>query len=302
MQKKCDRSVQQLRSPVCACCECPLRVSALAYGSLRRLICLMTEPLRPPARQRRTPPIVVALLLQVLGGALTVGTAYLLATVGLMLPPLGAAFTTGVYAALLGRAARLDAWWMVIQLCFAPLVVLVSAASLPPGIWIALFAVLLAVYWSTFRTQVPLYLSSTKVRQALVPLLPPGRFTFMDVGSGVGGVLTDLSAARGDGEYHGIESAPFPWLVSWLRIRIGGHRNCHAHLGSLWNQDLAPYDVVFAYLSPVPMAALWAKVRREMRPGTTFISNSFTVTAAAPDRVVAVDDLHQSRLYIWTQR
>jgi len=190
---------------------------------------------------------------------------------------------------------------MGIQLCFAPLVVLAAAASLSPWIWFALFAVLLAVYWSTFRTQVPLYLSSIRVRQALVPLLPPGRFTFMDVGSGVGGVLTDLSAARSDGEYHGIESAPFPWLVSWLRIRIGGHRNCHVHLGSLWNQDLAPYDVVFAYLSPVPMAALWAKVRCEMRPGTTFISNSFTVAAAAPERVVSVDDLHQSQLFIWTQ-
>jgi len=247
------------------------------------------------------PPIVVALLLQVLGGALTVGTAYLLAIFGLTLPPLGAAFMTGVYAALGAKAARLDTWWMGIQLCFAPLVVLVSAASLPPWIWIALFAALVAVYWSTFRTQVPLYLSSKRVRQALVPLLPPGRFTFMDVGSGVGGVLTDLSAARGDGEYHGIESAPVPWLVSWLRFRVGAHPNCHAHFGSLWNQDLAPYDVVFAYLSPVPMAALWAKVRREMRPGTTFISNSFTVTAVAPDRIVPVDDLHQSQLFIWTQ-
>jgi len=247
------------------------------------------------------PPIVVALLLQVLGGALTVGTAYLLAMVGLTLPPLGAAFMTGVYAAMGAKAARLDTWWMGIQLCFAPLVVLVSAASLPPWIWIAVFTALVAVYWSTFRTQVPLYLSSRRVRQALVPLLPAGRFTFMDVGSGVGGVLTDLSAARGDGEYHGIESAPVPWLVSWLRIRVGAHQNCHAHFGSLWNQDLAPYDVVFAYLSPVPMAALWAKVRREMRPGTTFISNSFTVTAVAPDRIVSVDDLHQSRLFIWTQ-
>lgn len=265
------------------------------------LICRMPEPLIVPARQRRVPPIAVALLLQVLGGALTVGTAYLLATIGTTLPPLGAAFLTGLFAAVGAKVARLDRWWMGIQLCFAPLVVLAAAAALPPWIWLALFSLLVAVYWSTFRTQVPLYLSSTKVRQALVTLLPQGHFTFMDVGSGVGGVLTDLSAARGDGEYHGIESAPFPWLVSWLRIRAGGHRNCHAHLGSLWNQDLAAYDVVFAYLSPVPMAALWAKVRREMRPGTTFISNSFTVAAVAPDRVVQVDDLQHSRLYIWTQ-
>jgi hypothetical protein len=262
----------------------------------------MPEPLRAPARQRRWPPILIAMLLQVVAGALTVGTAYLLAPRGIMLAPMVAAVVTGVYAALLAKAVGLDPWWMAIQLVFAPAALLASSGAVPRWLAVTLFLLLVFVYWSTFRTQVPLYLSSTRVRMALVPLLPAGAFTFMDLGSGVGGVLTDLAAQRPDGVYHGIESAPFPWLVSWLRIVVGQRTNCHAHYGSLWNCDLGHYDVVFAYLSPVPMAALWEKVQREMRPGSRFISNTFAVAAAAPDQVVTVDDLHKSTLHVWTHR
>jgi precorrin-6B methylase 2 len=259
-------------------------------------------PILAPSRQRTWPPIVVALLLQVAAAALTVGAAWVLASVGVTLHPLVAALITGTIAAALGRIAGLDAWWMWIQLLFVPAVVLATSLPLPRWLWITLFAVLAAVYWSTFRTQVPLYLSSSKVRLALVAQLPAGQFTFMDVGSGVGGVLLDLARARPDGTYHGIESAPVPWLLSWMRIRLASRGNCHARWGSLWDCDLAPYDVVFAYLSPVPMAALWEKVQREMRPGTRFISNTFPVAGETPTSVVAVDDRHHSTLYVWTHR
>ena len=242
------------------------------------------------------------MLLQVVAGALTVGLAYVLAPRGIVLQPIVAALVTGAFAALLSKALGLDPWWMAIQFVFAPAAFVGASAAVPRWLSLTLFLLLVFVYWSTFRTQVPLYLSSTRVRQALIPLLPAGAFTFMDVGSGVGGVLTDLADVRADGDYHGIESAPFPWLVSWLRIAFARRTNCHAHFGSLWNADLAQYDVVFAYLSPVPMAALWEKVQREMRPGSRFISNTFAVSTVPPDQVVQVADMHESTLYVWTHR
>jgi len=175
--------------------------------------------------------------------------------------------------------------------------------NIPPDYFLATFLILLAVYWSTYRTQVPLYLSSRKVWQALETLLlsqTPGKnFNFMDLGSGLGGVLTHLAAAHPDGRYHGVEAAPLPLLLSWLRIRFGGYRNCSVHWGSLWDCDLEPYDVVFAYLSPVPMDQLWNKAKREMRPNTLFISNSFTVPGHPPQEIIALDDLHRSELHIW---
>jgi hypothetical protein len=46
------------------------------------------------------------------------------------------------------------------------------------------------------------------------------------------------------------------------------------------------------------MAKLWDKVRREMRPGTLFVSNSFAVPGNEPDRVVPLDGAG-SGLYVW---
>lgn len=266
------------------------------------LICGMHAPSATPARHRRIPPILLVLACQGVGLVLATVVFTRIGPLSHGAPAWMLGLATGAIAALLGRLLRLDPWWAPIQLVFAPAVVLAQSASVPRWVWLAAFVALAAVYWSTFRTQVPLYLSSTAVREALVPLLPAGRFTFMDVGSGVGGVLTHLAAQRHDGEYHGIESAPVPWLVSRARIVAGRHANCHAHWGSFWDHDLSRYDVVFAYLSPVPMAALWEKVQREMRPGSTFISNTFVVEARAADRTITVDDLHRSTLHVWTMR
>lgn len=206
-------------------------------------------------------------------------------------------------AAAFSHIAGLARWWLLIQLLFMPALVLMLPLNLPPGFFLAAFLIMLAIYWSTFRTQVPLYLSSRKIWQALELLLPPAaagkHLTFMDLGSGVGGVMTHLARVRPDGHYFGVETAPFPYLLSWLRIRFGGYRNCQVHWGSLWDCDLSQYDMVFAYLSPVPMDKLWQKARSEMRPGTVFVSNTFAVPEQPPHQTFTVDDMHRSTLYIW---
>jgi energy-coupling factor transporter transmembrane protein EcfT len=221
----------------------------------------------------------------------------------LTLDPLFFALLCGVLAAVLSQFFGLARWWLLIQLLFAPALVLMLHLHIPPGFFLAAFLLMLLVYWSTFRSQVPLYLSSKKVWQTLEELLPvevQGKnFSFMDIGSGMGGVLTHLSAVRTDGIYFGVENAPLPYLLSRLRIKFGQYRNCHVLWGSFWACDLAPYDVVFAYLSPVPMEQLWHKVKSEMRPGTLFISNSFAVAEHPPQYSITLDDLHHSTLHIW---
>lgn len=248
----------------------------------------------------RLPPSVTALLLQLSAFALV---ALCLRLANLQVSPLIFTLLCGALAASLSHLARLARWWILIQLLFAPMLVLVLSFSIPPAFFLAAFLLMLAVYWSTFRTQVPLYLSSKKVWQALETQLPAAmpdqRFSFMDIGSGMGGVLIHLAKARPDGIYYGVETAPLPCFTSWLRIKLGGYRNCQVQWGSMWNCNLTPYDVVFAYLSPVPMEELWHKVKREMRPGTVFISNTFAVPEHPPQATITLDDLHHSTLHIW---
>lgn len=246
----------------------------------------------------KLPPAVTALLLQI--------AAVLLATLSMRiasLPPLGFALLCGAFAATFSHFAGQARWWLYIQFMFAPALVLMLALDIPSGFFLAAFLLLLAIYWSAFRSQVPLYLSSDKVWHTLEELLPPENdFRFVDLGSGLGGVLTHLARIRPDGHYHGVESAPLPFLWSWLRIRLDGRRNCSVHWGSLWDCDLAEYDIVFAYLSPVPMERLWHKACAEMRPGTLFVSSTFAVPGQEPHRIIAVDDLHRSTLQVWKMK
>lgn len=246
---------------------------------------------------RKLPPSVFALLLQSAAFVLAVLTLRLF---GLQLAPFVFALLCGTLAAGFSRIAGLARWWLPIQFAFAPALVLMLALNIPPGFFLAAFLVLLVVYWSTFRTQVPLYLSSDKVWQALETQLPTDKpFTFIDLGSGIGGVLTHLARKHPHGNYQGVESAPLPFLWSWLRIKSGKYAQCTVRWGSLWDCDLSKCDVVFAYLSPVPMTELWRKARREMRPGSLFISNTFAVDDQPPQDHITVDDLHHSTLYLW---
>ena len=245
---------------------------------------------------KKLPPSVTALLLQFAAFALAMLGVRML---DIQFTPLPFALLCGLIAISFSHFAGLARWWLPIQLLFAPALVLMLKLNIPPGVFLAAFFILLVVYWSTFRTQVPLYLSSNKVWHALENFLPDAKagFRFIDLGSGLGGVLTHLANVRPDGYYSGVESATLPFLWSWLRIRA--YRNCEVHWGSLWECDLAKYDVVFAYLSPVPMKQLWHKASAEMRPETVFISSTFSVPDQAPHETMQVDDLHHSTLLIW---
>lgn len=211
------------------------------------------------------------------------------------------AFICGILAASISYFAGLAKWWLLIQLFFLPALIGTLGFNFSPHWFLLAFVVLLMVYWSTFRTQVPLYLSSEKVWHALVNLLPPitpdKTISFVDLGCGLGGVLDYLSGIRPDGRYVGIEAAPLPFLSSYLRLR--SKKNCEVRWASLWDEDLASYDVVFAYLSPVPMEQLWLKAKCEMRTGSRFISSTFNVPGQIPHQVIEIDDLHHSKLLVW---
>ena len=244
--------------------------------------------------QKKIPPAVIALLLQFVAVALVFSCIRLFG----FQPALPVfALLVGIVAAILSRLANLASWWLIIQLLFVPALVAMLALDIPPVFFLAAFLLMLAVYWSAYRTQVPLYLSSDKVWHALEGLLPEAGFRFIDLGSGLGGVLEHLARVRPDGYFQGVEYAPLPLLIS--RLRCMNLQNCKVRLGSLWDCNLAEYDVVFAYLSPVPMEKLWCKAKEEMRPGTTFISSTFAVPDHAPDCRIEVDDLHGSTLLVW---
>lgn len=220
----------------------------------------------------------------------------------IFLPPLTLlewALLQGVTATAITYNQKMAFWWLPIQLCFLPAIVATLALELSP-LWFGIgFLLLFLVYGKTFQTQVPLYLSSTETTKVLASLLPRKKsFSFMDLGCGCGGLLSRLNKTHQHGTFYGIEAAPIPYLIGKIRtlLRKGKY---NVQWGDFWKQNLAPFDVVYAYLSPVPMSSLWEKARREMKPGSLFISNTFSVPGITPEKIIELNDFSRSKLYIW---
>lgn len=197
----------------------------------------------------------------------------------------------GAIAALMSSRLRLAPWWLYIHFFFPVALGAAQSLHLPAGFFLGGFVVLAALFWSTFYTQVPFYPSRRAVWAAVAELLPESRpIAVMDLGSGLGGLVCHLARVRPDARITGIESAPLPWLLSWLR-RDGRRANCRFIRGDYKAVNFADYDVLFAYLSSAAMPALWEKARLEMRPGTLLLSYEFAIPGlAAPIRVMPETD------------
>jgi precorrin-6B methylase 2 len=209
--------------------------------------------------------------------------------------------TQGVIAARLGeRLFRLPRWWIPIQMVMPPAAALLSGFEVPGWIYLAAFGVLALVFWNAAGSRVPLYLTNTTTETALATLLPPRPGArFIDLGHGFGSAVLELAKVRSDMTVEGIESAPFPFFVSWLRRLVTGPANARILYGDFWKRSLAGYDMVYVFLSPAPMSALFEKARAEMTPGSLLVSNSFAVEGVEPSETRVLDDGRRTRLYLY---
>ncbi|NHZ41497.1 class I SAM-dependent methyltransferase [Massilia sp. CCM 8693] len=243
-------------------------------------------------------PAVQALLLQCLAFPLTLLIVFLLARSGAVLSYADCALVQGVLACAMTRLRGLAVWWLGIQLVFPLALMGTLKLDIPPPLFLGVFLFLLALYWSTFRTQVPYYPSGKWVWNEVDKLLPKDKpLLVIDIGSGLGGFTMELARRRPESVFVGIELAPLPWLLSFLRARITASRARFVR-GDYDNLDLSNYDAVFAYLSPAPMSALWNKASKEMRPGSILLSYEFLITEKTPD-IILMPTGRGAPLYGW---
>ena len=236
-------------------------------------------------------------------GAVVFGSAFGLAAGTDIRPPLMALLALqGIGAAVLGTRIGLARWWIPIQFVLPSALAVAWLWQVPEWILLAAFVLLVLVFWNSARGGVPLYLSNPRTRAALAELLPKKQETeirFADLGCGLGGPVLDLARRRPDGYFTGIESAPLPFALAWLRLRFAGLENVKLLFGDYRSHGLGEYDVVYAFLSPVPMPDLFDKAKHEMKSGSLLISNTFDVPGHRADEAVEVADRRQTCLYLW---
>lgn len=241
-----------------------------------------------------------AVLGAVLAQGLAFGLLLVLARWGRLPPwPLPVlALVEGVLAAALSALLRLPGWWWVLQVLFLPAVVMAEQLHWPAWIYGGVLLALLLVYGAVFRTGVPLFLSSRPAAERLAGWLGErdGK-RLVDLGSGTGRMVRDLARLRPDWRIDGVELAVLPW--AWSRVAARHLRRVRLWRQDLWRHRLDDYDVIYAFLSPVPMARLWTHVQQGRVRDGWLVSNSFVVPGRAPDEVLEVDDRRGTRLYCY---
>ena len=233
-------------------------------------------------------PAVQALILQVVSFfTVLLINSVIWVVFGVSVGPIISSIMQGGCASLLSRWRRLAPWWLVIQFLFPVVLVLALALQLPPSLFLCAFLFFLFLYWSTIRTQVPFYPSGLPVWNAVSELLPADRnIALVDIGSGLGGLTLNLAHRFPSSRFVGVEIAPLPWLISAMRARLQSS-TAYFTRGDYNQLHFADYDVVFAYLSPAAMPALWQKAKSEMRPETLLISYEFAIPDVQPTTVLS---------------
>ena len=240
-------------------------------------------------RGKKISPVLAALAIQ---AAIFVGL-YLLRPfvedgIDRPVPMLWLVLAQGLIAGIVTRGFGFSIPWVIGQVIAPPLLLFALALDLPSWIFPVILILLVLVFWN--RT----------TSEAILKLLPKKNGFYMaDLGSGLGGTLRHLSRSRPDAQFSGLETAPLPFALSWLLGRLSGIKNLEFRFQDIFKADLSEFDVVYCFLSPVPMPDLFEKAKKEMKPGSLFISNSFVVPGHKPNRTVKVDDRRQTKLLIW---
>jgi hypothetical protein len=204
------------------------------------------------------------------------------------------ALTAATFTYLAGTAS----WWRWIHLCFPLAVWGMSQWYVPNELYLAGFIISLSLFWTTYRTQVPFFPSRPVVWQQVAKIIPQTKpVRLIDIGSGLGDMPMYIAKARPDSQIEGIEIAPLPWFISYIRAKF--RRSLAAFkLGDYTALDFAHYDVIFAYLSPAAMLKLWEKASREMQSGSLLISLEFEIPGIIPSMRIEASK-NSPAIYVW---
>ena len=265
----------------------------------------MKQYIRNKTEKIRLVPALLAVIVQFTALLMVIISTKLIFLVGhayfytvLSFPILLLVIMQALFASLFSYWLGMASWWRLIHFSFPVVIWLMSQWQVPSEIYLTGFMFSLGLFWTTFRSQVPFFPSRPIVWQQLARLIPQDRpIRLIDIGSGLGDVAMHIAKIRADSLIEGVEVAPLPWLISYVRAKLR-RSTAIFKMGDYRALNFANYDVVFAYLSPAAMPALWQKASQEMKAGSLLISLEFEVPGIAPSLRIAGAE-NSPMIYVW---
>ena len=166
-------------------------------------------------------------------------------------------------------------------------------------IGLALIA-LTSIVFTSLRVGISPMPSSHKAQNAIISAIPQNtEGLIFDLGSGWGNMIFPLAQSFPLATIRGIEVSIFPWAVSKIRGLLFGPPNLVIERSNFQDISVENAEVVVCYLYPEGMASLEAKFQKELKPNTLIISNTFRLAQWKPEKVITLDDIHQTPIYIY---
>jgi hypothetical protein len=204
-------------------------------------------------------------------------------------------------AVLLSYWLGLPKWWCWINAVFPILVGIFQTFNWSSSIFLVGFLMLALFYWSNFLTRVPYYPSTEVVWSEIADLLPSDQAAnVLEIGSGFGGFCLFIKKPKPDSTVVGVELSPIIWLYSHIRqliLKI----DCQFLRQDYRRMDFAKQDLIFAFLSPAAMPALYLQAKKQMKSGAILASYCFEIPCAQNESVEEIEISYGKTLYVWRQ-
>jgi hypothetical protein len=120
-----------------------------------------------------------------------------------------------------------------------------------------------------------------------------------ELGSGWGSLLIPLAKKYPNRQIIGYEYSFFPWLTTFITIKVLGLKNVRLYRKNFLYQNLTAASVVLCYLVPEVMQKLESKLREESGSLEYVISNNFILPLHQPIKTIQLNDLYKSPVYLY---
>ena len=146
-----------------------------------------------------------------------------------------------------------------------------------------IFSYLVLFVYKT-KTGSPYLPSQDQDIELILKHVPP-KTIVCDLGAGDGRVMQALLTQRQAKEVWGWEIEPLVWLKGWLNFRHltpTQRAKVHYYLGDMWRADFSHFDVLIVYQLERFTQKLADKCKREMKPGSLVIANTYPIKNLKP--------------------
>ena len=160
-------------------------------------------------------------------------------------------------------------------------------------------AVCLVVIW-TIKTGISPMPTSGKAKALLLAAIPKNHSgKIVELGSGWGTLLFPLAKKHPLSTIVGYELSPIPYWFSKLRHCFQPLSNIKIYRKDFFQIPLNEASIVVCYLFPGAMERLKNKFDRELVSETLVISNTFAVPGWNPTKVLELNDIYHTKIYIY---